>query len=56
MKQANRMVEASAIGAAMLIGLCTSSARAGYVVDLTEVGGDVVATGSGAIDLAGLTF
>ena len=53
MKQANRMVGASAIGAAMLIGL-SASARAGYVVDLTETGGNVVATGSGAIDLAGL--
>src|ERR1700727_3295399 len=53
MKQANRMVGASAIGAAMLIGL-SASARAGYVVDLTETGGNVVATGSGAIDLTGL--
>jgi len=53
MKQANRMVGASAIGAAMLIGL-SASARAGYVVDLTDTGGNVVATGSGAIDLTGL--
>ena len=53
MKQANRMVGESAIGAAMLIGL-SASARAGYVVDLTETGGNVVATGSGAIDLTGL--
>jgi len=53
MKQANRMVRGSAIGAAMLIGL-SASARAGYVVDLTETGGNVVATGSGAIDLTGL--
>ena len=53
MKQANRMVGASAIGAAMLIGL-SASARAAYVVDLTETGGNVVATGSGAIDLTGL--
>jgi hypothetical protein len=53
MEQANRMVGASAIGAAMLIGL-SASARAGYVVDLTETGGNVVATGSGAIDLTGL--
>jgi hypothetical protein len=43
------------IGAAMLIGLSAPSAQAGYVVDLTQQGSDVVATGSGAIDLTGLT-
>src|SRR5438045_9718210 len=32
------------------------SAQAGYIVTLQEVGSDVVATGSGAIDLTGLTF
>ena len=32
------------------------SAQAGYIVTLQEVGPDVVATGSGAIDLTGLTF
>src|SRR6266513_1861391 len=32
------------------------SAQAGYTVTLQEVGSDVVATGSGAIDLGGLTF
>jgi hypothetical protein len=31
-------------------------AQAGYVVTLQEVGPNVVATGSGAIDLTGLTF
>jgi hypothetical protein len=56
MKQANRMVGASAISAVMLIGLSAPPAQAGYVVDLTQVGGDVVATGSGAIDLTGLSF
>src|SRR5580693_4740986 len=56
MEQANRMVGASAIGAAMLIGLCTPSAQAGFVVDLTQEGSNVVATGSGAIDLTGLEF
>jgi hypothetical protein len=44
------------VGAAMLIGLSAPSAQAGYVVDLTQVGSDVVATGSGPIDLTGLTF
>ena len=32
------------------------SAQAGYIVTLQEVGSDVVATGSGAINLTGLTF
>jgi hypothetical protein len=40
----------------MLIDLSAPSARAGYVVDLTQQGSDVVATGSGAIDLSGLKF
>ena len=49
---------AAAIGATMLIGsgLPASSAPPGYIVTLEQVGGDVVATGGGAIDLAGLTF
>ena len=56
MKQANRMVVASAVGAAMLIGLCTSSARAAFVVDLTQEGSNVVATGGGTINLTDLRF
>jgi PEP-CTERM motif len=49
---------AAAIGATMLIGsgLPASSAPPGYSVTLEQVGSNVVATGSGAIDLAGLTF
>jgi hypothetical protein len=31
-------------------------AKAGYVVDLTQQGANVIATGSGPIDLSGLTF
>jgi PEP-CTERM motif len=46
----------ASIGAAMLIGLSASSAGAGYVVDLTQQGSNVVATGTGPIDLTGLTF
>ena len=46
----------ASFGAAMLIGLSAPSAQAGYVVDLTQEGSDVVASGSGAIDLSGLTF
>jgi hypothetical protein len=45
-----------AIVAAMFIGLSAPSAQAGYLVDLTQQGSDVVATGSGSIDLTGLTL
>jgi hypothetical protein len=52
-----RITGAATIGVAMLIGsgLSAPPAWAGYIVDLTQVGSDVVATGSGAIDLTGLT-
>jgi hypothetical protein len=44
-------------GAAMLIGSGLSApAQAGYTVTLEQQGADVVATGSGAIDLAALSF
>jgi hypothetical protein len=45
------------IAVALLIGcgLSASPARAGYIVTLQEVGPNVVATGSGAIDLTGLS-
>jgi hypothetical protein len=46
----------ASLGAAALIGLSAAAAQAGYVVDLTQEGGNVVATGSGAIDLTGLSF
>src|SRR6476469_3200585 len=36
--------------------LSVRPAQAGYTVTLQQVGSDVVATGSGAIDLTGLTF
>jgi hypothetical protein len=46
----------AALGIAM-IGLCVSlePVAAGYLVTLTQVGSDVVASGSGPIDLSGLT-
>jgi hypothetical protein len=49
---------AAAIGVAMLTGygLSAQPAQAGFVVDLTQQGSNVVATGSGAIDLTGLGF
>jgi hypothetical protein len=39
-----------------LVVFASASAQAGYVVTLEEVGSNVVASGSGAIDLTGLTF
>jgi hypothetical protein len=42
--------------AAAILVVQSVPALAGYVVDLTEQAGNVVATGSGAIDLAGLLF
>jgi hypothetical protein len=46
---------AAALGAAMLVSLFTPSAQAAYIVALTQQGSNVVATGSGTIDLAGLS-
>jgi hypothetical protein len=45
-------------GAAMLIGfgLCAPPAQAAYVVTLDQVGSNIVATGSGSIDLSGLSY
>ena len=53
-----RMASATALGVAMLTGygLSAPPAQAGYVVTLTQQGSDVVASGSGAIDLTGLSF
>jgi hypothetical protein len=45
----------ASLGAAMLIGLSAPPAQAGYVVDLAQQGPNVVATGSGPIDLTGLS-
>ena len=49
---------ASAPVLALLIGCGLSGppAQAGFIVDLTEMGSDVVATGSGTIDLTDLSF
>jgi PEP-CTERM motif len=49
---------AAVLGAGMLIGcgLLAPPAHAGYTVTLDEVGGNVVATGSGTIDLTGLSL
>ena len=40
----------------VLAAVAVSPARAAYVVTFSEVGPDVVATGSGTIDIDGMTF
>ena len=53
-----RIAGATALGVAMLTGygLSATPAQAGYIVTLTEQGPNVVATGSGPIDLTGLSM
>ena len=51
----NRIAGATALGAALLLGLLSPPAQAGYIVTLTQQGNDVVASGSGTIDLISLT-
>jgi hypothetical protein len=48
----------AALGVAMLVGsgLSAPPVQSGYIVTLEQVGSNVVATGSGTIDLAGLRF
>ena len=52
--KSTKWLGAAALGAGMLLGL--SAAQAGYVATLTQQGPNVVATGSGPIDLTGLRF
>jgi len=54
----NRTASAAAVGLAILIGsgLSGTSAQAAYVVTMTQEGNNVVATGSGTIDLTDLSF
>jgi hypothetical protein len=47
---------AAALAIIIVLGLSLRPAQAGYIVTLQEVGSNVVATGSGAIDPTGLTF
>src|SRR4029453_11688757 len=46
----------AALASITLLGVSIRPAHAGCTVGLQEVGTDVVATGSGAIDLTGLSF
>ena len=48
-------ITALALGAALGVGIVAAPASAAYVVDISQVGNDVVVTGSGSLDLAGLT-
>jgi hypothetical protein len=54
MTSIKQIVDGTALFAATLIGLSAVPARAAFVVDLTQQGSDVVATGSGTIDLTDL--
>jgi hypothetical protein len=45
---------ATTVATVITYGLSVQSTQAGYIVTLQQVGSDVVATGSGAIDLTGL--
>jgi hypothetical protein len=53
-----RITGAAALGTGLLIGcdLIAPPAQAAYVVTLNQVGSNVVATGSGSLDLSGLNF
>jgi hypothetical protein len=46
----------AAIAAALLLASLPGTADAGFVIDVSQVGGNVAATGSGSLDLAGLSF
>jgi hypothetical protein len=46
----------ASIATAMVVGLSAPSAWAGYLIQLTQDGSNVDLTGSGAIDLSGLSF
>jgi hypothetical protein len=58
MRFVTRMASRTALGAAAAlgVGLSVLPAQAGYVVTLAQEGKDVVATGSGSIDLTGLSL
>jgi PEP-CTERM motif len=52
----NKGTFAGALILASLIGTTADPAQAAYIVTFSETGNDVTASGSGTIDLAGLTF
>jgi hypothetical protein len=46
----------AAIAAALLVASLAGTADAGFVIDVSQAGSNVVAAGSGSIDLTGLSF
>lgn len=50
-----KRIGGGALAATVALGLSAQLSQAGYVVDLTQQGSNVVATGSGAIDLTDTT-
>ena len=52
----NKGTFAGALILASLIGTVADPAQAAYIITFSETGNDVTASGSGAINLAGLTF
>jgi hypothetical protein len=51
-----KLAIATTVATVIMCGLFVRSTQAGYIVTLQQVGPNVVATGSGAIDLTGLSF
>jgi hypothetical protein len=49
-------IHRTAFALAVVLALCAVPARADITIDIEQQGSDVVATGSGSIDLTGLTF
>src|SRR5947207_10821456 len=49
-------VVAATVAIVIICGLSVQPARANYIVTLEQVGSNVVATGTGAIDLTGLSL
>jgi hypothetical protein len=50
-----KLAIATTVATVIMCGLSVRSTQAGYVVTLQQVGANVIATGSGAIDLTGLS-
>ena len=51
-----RATAAATVGVLLAAGLSVSSAQAAYTLNVEQVGPDVVATGSGTLDLAAFPF
>jgi len=51
-----KLATATTVPAVIMCGISVRSTQAGYIATVQQVGPNVVATGSGAIDLTGLSF